>query len=105
MSGNDQIIVFNDEIPDRGDRQIHLQRLPLVAVIEGDVDSVLSASKKQSFPYWIFAHNVDIGALRNAFCDFGPSLSQVVRAINIGLQVVRLMTIDGGVGSFCVKWR
>ena len=39
MRGGDQIVVLDQQVVNRRDRQIQLQGLPAGAIIEGDVDA------------------------------------------------------------------
>src|SRR5260221_13975322 len=59
MSSNNNIVAMNDKIADRSRRQIHLQRLPMITVVPGNIHGALGASKKQSLAFYIFAHRVD----------------------------------------------
>ena len=41
MRGDDQIVVMNPQIPHGGVGEIQLQRLPVIAVVKGNPDTVL----------------------------------------------------------------
>ena len=45
MRRDDQIVFVNREIAHRGCRQIELQRLPMIAIIEGNEDGALGAGE------------------------------------------------------------
>jgi hypothetical protein len=68
--------------------KIELQRLPVVAVIEGDVDGGLRASEEQPAALWILADDVNWGIVGQAACDSLPGLAAIARAIDIRGQAV-----------------
>ncbi len=59
MGGNDQVVVVNPQIAHRSMRQIQLQRLPVIAVVERRPNAIFAAGEEQSLAYRIFAHGVD----------------------------------------------
>ena len=76
------------EIPHRGRGQVELQRRPVIAVVERDPHTRLGAGKEQPFANGIFAHRVDGRVVRQAGGDQLPSLTAIVRAVDVRLQVV-----------------
>src|SRR6185437_12626381 len=73
-----------DQIADRGGGQVLAQRLPVVAVIEGNVDGGFRAGEEQAFLLGVFADDVDpapAGFIAGeAVDDLGPGLAAVVGA-------------------------
>ena len=45
MCGNDQVTVLHHQIVDRTDRQVKLQRLPVVAIVQREIDSQFGPGK------------------------------------------------------------
>ena len=43
MRGDDQVAVFDDQVVDRDGWQVQLQGMPLLAIVEGDVDAGLGS--------------------------------------------------------------
>ena len=64
VRGEDQVLIMDDEIAHGSVRQIKLQRLPVLAVVEGDPDRPLGACEKQAMPHRILAHRIDGSILR-----------------------------------------
>ena len=56
MRSNHQIIAMDREIANRSDRQIQLQGLPVIAVIERNVNSEFGSGEEQPFALRIFAN-------------------------------------------------
>ena len=50
-----EIVLFHGKVVDRNDRQVHLQRLPIVAIVKAHVEAGLCARIEQPFAFWIFA--------------------------------------------------
>ena len=66
MCGDHEIIAVHVDVAHGGDGQALLQRLPMRAIVEGDVDAELRAGIEESRPYRILTHDVDEAAARNA---------------------------------------
>src|SRR5205807_7798399 len=64
VCADDQIIFVNDEITHGHWRQIELQRLPMVSIIEGNEDAKLRACEEQSASLGVFLHGLHVNALR-----------------------------------------
>ena len=77
MSRHDEVVIFHHQIVDRRGRQIHLQRLPMRAVIERNINAELGAGVEQAAAFRIFAHGVDVGAVGDSVGDGGPALAGV----------------------------
>src|ERR1700719_1953833 len=88
---------MNSEVAHRGVGQIKLQRLPVLSVVEGNIDRAFGAGKKQTFARGILAYCVAHSANRNATGDFSPGLAEVASAVNVGAQIVKAKAVDRGV--------
>src|SRR5713226_7535006 len=81
MRGDDEVVAVNDEVAHGGMRQILLQRLPMVAIVERDVDRAFRSGKEQALTNGIFANGVAGAAAGNSICDFLPGFSKVAGAV------------------------
>src|SRR5205085_10630625 len=82
-----------------------LQRLPVVAIIERNIDGALGAGEKQAAAHGILAHGVDSGIVGNSGGDLLPALAAIARAIDVSVEIIEAETIDGGVGGLQVVVR
>ena len=105
MGRNDEIVVFDDQVVNRGDRQVQLQRLPMRAVIKRNEDARLSPRVEQSPSLRIFADSVHVRAIGNSVHNCAPRFPQIGRFENIRLKVVKLMSIHRDVSSVAVVRR
>src|SRR6266446_7134732 len=99
MSSNDNIVMMNYEVADRSRRQIHLQRLPMVAIVPGHIHSAFGSGKQQSLALNIFSHRVDWLIVGQAAYDFLPRFAAVVSAVDIRMQVIEPEAVHRRVGS------
>ena len=88
---------MNREIAHRSMRQIQLQWLPIVSVVEGNVDGAFRAGEEQALARRIFPHHVAGAAIRNTMRDFRPRFPVIARAVNMCAQIVEPERIDRGV--------
>ncbi len=54
------------EIVNRCGRQVELQRLPVRAIVAGEVNASLGAGVEQAFDLRVFAHRAGVGSRGNA---------------------------------------
>ncbi len=66
VRGHYEIILMNGEIANGGDRQIKLQRLPMIAVVERNVSSEFGSGEEQPLAFGIFANRAQEGRSANA---------------------------------------
>ena len=92
------------QIADRRRRHVQAQRLPIVAVVEGDEDGEFGAGEEQAFADRVFADGVD-GSIGQAVDDLLPGGAAIVGAIDVGLEIVQAEAIDGGVDGVVVEVR
>src|SRR5262249_56699615 len=85
------------DVPDRADGQVHLERLPMVAIVEGDVDALLRPGVEKPPALRIFADDVDVAADGNSLSDRRPRLSAVPRAVDVRADVVQAIAVHGGI--------
>ncbi len=91
------------DVANRGHGKIHLQRLPVVAVIEGHRHSALRSGVQQTLADRIFANGVH--GNRQTVGDQLPALSAVVGAVDVRTEIVEAMTIDGHVRRVGIELR
>ena len=84
VRSDDQIVAVNRKIADGSRRQIELQRLPVVAVIERHVDPEFCSGKQQIFFLRIFANAAQKSMRRNAIGNQLPGRTIVASSIEIG---------------------
>src|SRR5258708_15273434 len=105
MRGDDQVFVFHHQIMYRRYRQIELQRLPVIAIVERKVNTQLRPGKKQSFPHSVFANRADISAIRDTVRDLLPRFPEIVRAIDVRTNIIEPVPVYGRVGGFSIEMR
>ena len=105
MGGHDQIVVVNPQIAHGAVREVELQRLPLVPIVERNPHARLRPREEQALAHGIFANGVDRGVVRQAAGDEPPGLTAVVRAVNVRTQIIDAEAANGGIGGFVVKMR
>ena len=103
----DEIAVVDLEVGDRRRRQILLQRLPVLALVERHVRALQRAGVEQSFLLGILAHDVHRLIRRDAVRAVGqqrPVRAVVVRHVEVRLEVVQVHPVHGDVrGSLAVR--
>ena len=102
---DDEVAVPHVDVADRAVGQVELQRLPVIAVVEGDEDAGLGPGVEEAAPDRILAHDVDEAARGNSRGDRAPALAAVARAVDVGRDVVEPVPVDGGVGGVGVEMR
>ena len=77
-------------------RQVHLQRLPVLAIVERHVGAVLGAEIEQPALDRIFAHAMRVAQhrVRDAVRDQFPRCAEISRLVDEGISVVHLMKLD-----------
>ena len=94
---DDQIVVLDRQVAHRRRRQVQLQRLPVVAVVERHEDGELGAREQQSAARRILFDRLHVDARRQTARDRLPRLAAVLRAQRVRLVVGEPMAIDGRV--------
>ncbi len=99
MGSDDQVVSVDRQVAHGGMGKIQLQRLPVIAIVEGYVNGSLAPGEKQAFANGIFAHHVGCGVSRQTFIDFLPGFAKVAGAVNVRVQVIETERIDGRVSG------
>ena len=102
---NYQIVAVDLEVAHRRHRQVELERLPVVSIIERDVHSTLGAGDQKPAAPWILLHRVHVHAGRQTLCDLLPGLAYVARAIDVRLEILELVTVDTRVSRVRIEVR
>ena len=105
VGGDHEIIAVHGQIAHRSDGKIQLQRLPVVALVEGDFDAKLGAGVEELLLLRVFAHCQDELGRFEPRRDGIPALAIVARAIDIGGAVIEAMPLDRGVGDGGIEVR
>src|SRR5581483_8774901 len=96
---DDQVAVVHRQVAYRGRGQVALQRLPGVAIVEGHEDAVLGPRVEQALALGVGAHHAHIVPVRNALGGLAPVLARIMRDVDIGLEIIDLVALDGDVGA------
>jgi hypothetical protein len=86
VRGQHEIVVFDDQIVDRRDRQVDLQRAPVRSVVEGDEDAALGAGIEQAFSLSGLLLQRDERSIGNAGGDAGPRRSVIGGLVDVGAR-------------------
>src|SRR5271165_3595371 len=89
-----EIVSMDGEIANVGGGEIQLQGLPVVAFVEGNVESVFGSGIEQAFAHGIFTDDARDPIGLQARGDFLPGLSSVARAENVRLQILARVEDD-----------
>src|SRR5437764_9259543 len=83
LSGYDQILIalLNREVCDGDVRQVELERLPALAVAEGDVHAEFRSGVEQSAARGVFAYDARESAVGDSGVNLLPGLAVVVRLV------------------------
>ena len=93
----DEVVVFDFEVADGAGGHVEAEGLPVVAVVEGDVDLGFGAGVEEAFAFGIFADGAGGGTVGNAVVDLLPGLTAVVGAEEMRAHVVEAQSVDSGV--------
>src|SRR5438270_6025027 len=105
MRRDDEIVAVELEVAHRCHWHIQLERLPVVAIVERDVDATLSSGHKQAGPHRIFLDDVYVDAGGKPLGDFLPAPPHVARAIDVWIEILELMTIRARVRRALIEMR
>src|SRR5215212_2119405 len=102
---NDEIVAVELEVPHRCDRHVQIERLPRVAVIERHAYRSLAACDEQTSTRRVLTHHVYVRTGRDPGGDTLPGSPLVARSIYVGLEVLKLMSVDTRVRSTRIEMR
>src|SRR5207237_4411234 len=88
VCGNDESVVVYEQVVNRHDRQLLLQRLPVRAVIERGVDSALGASEEQAALFVVRTDDAREFIVRNTINNFRPCFSVIDRFVQVRMEIV-----------------
>src|SRR5580704_3552239 len=86
---------------DRRMRQARLKGLPILSVVERNVERVFRAQVQQTFAHGIFSNAMRITqhAMWNSVCDRCPRLAVIRRLVNERIAIVHLMAVYGDISG------
>src|SRR5258708_7743881 len=105
VRGHYEIIAMNGEIANGGDRQIELQRLPALAIIERNVSSEFGSGEEQPLAFGIFANRAQECGSGYAAGNRLPGSSIVTRSVEVRRLIVEAAAIYRGVGNRRIEMR
>ena len=88
MGRYDQIILMNPQIAHGSVRQVELQRLPVLAVIEGHPHRILRAREQQALAHGIFADRIDGTEVWQADGYQLPAIASIVGAVDVWMHII-----------------
>ena len=94
MRARDEVVVMDHQVAHGARRHVEAERLPMLAVIERDIDLRLASGEEESFPLRILAHDVDGPAVRDAVRDVRPRLPAVFGPVDVRPEVVEPQRVD-----------
>jgi hypothetical protein len=103
MGADYEIGFVHDEITYRSCRHVAAQRLPVGAIVEREVNGVLSSCVEQSFPHRIFPYCVHDIAGRNSVHYLGPCRPTIMRLVDVRTKIIQPQTIDCCVGGIVIE--
>src|SRR6185437_15261850 len=81
------------------------QRLPVIAVVEGDIDGGFGSGVEQTLANGVFAHRVDWSIVGKSGIDLLPRLSTVVGTVDVRVQIVEPETIHCRIDRLVIEVR
>src|SRR5262249_39151554 len=103
VSRYDQVVIVNCQVAHRAGREVQLQRLPLLAIVERYKHSKLRSGEQQPSPSRVFLDRLEIDTHRQPVRYSLPALAAIPRAINVRLIVFKSMPVYRGVRFIHVK--
>src|ERR1700687_5732006 len=96
---------MDHEVANRGRWHIESEWLPLIAVVEGEVDGALGPGEQESSPHRILADRIYYLVAGNPADDLLPAFPSIARPIDVRVQIVELEPVDGGVSGLVIEVR
>ena len=93
------------EIANSGDRQIQLQRLPVIAIVKRYIDAEFGSGEEEAFGLRVFAHGAQECRRSDAVRDQLPGRAIVARSINVRRLIVDAAAIDGCISDSRIEMR
>src|SRR6266498_994934 len=94
-----EIALVDVQIAHRAGGEIEPQRLPMVAVVERNVNAAFGTREQQAATLGVFPYDVHDFIRRYSLYDLLPRLSAVPCAGDVGRQIVEPEAVDSSVGS------
>ena len=103
MRGDDQVVAMDHQVAHGDRREVELERLPVVPVVEGDVHAEFGGRVQQAASGRILPDGVDEVAIAQAGDDGLPVPAPVAGAVELGLAILDPVPIHGDVGGSGVE--
>ena len=105
MRADDEIVVVDLEVAHRRDRQVELERLPRVAIVQGDEGTTFRPAHEKSASVRVFLHRVHVDTRWQSVRDRLPRLPEVAGPEEVGLKILELVPVDARIGNIRVEVR
>ena len=99
VGGDDEVVPVDLDVAHGDPRQVELQGLPALAVVERDVHAELGGGVEQAPPLGVLADRVDEVAVADAGHDRLPAPAAVAGAVDVGPAVLEAVAVHGDVGG------
>ena len=105
MRADDEVVVVDLEVTNGRHRQVELQRLPRVAVVDRDERAALGAAHEQAATLRVFLDGVDVNAGGQAIRDRLPGPAEVARPVDVRVEVLQLVAVHAGIRGVRIEMR
>src|SRR6185503_1410254 len=95
VRGDHEVVILDDDVGDLYVGKVERERVPVGAVVPGDVGTVLRSGVQQAGASRVFAHHVDVVVATHPRDDLRPGAAEVMCSIDVGRPVVVLIILGG----------
>src|SRR5208282_1453037 len=99
VRGDDQVVVVHCEVVDGSLREIHLQRLPVRAVVVRDEDAGFGSRVKKAAVLWVLADHVNVRGVGNSIRQLRPLLAVTGGPVDVRTEIVQAMAVDSDISG------
>ena len=99
LGGSDQVVILNSQVGNGYDRQVHLERLPALTIIERYIHTTLSTSIQQALFLRISPYHAGKVIVWNTISDLGPGFAIVLGLVQVRLVVAHFVLSTGYIGT------
>ena len=97
VGSGDEVVVLDLQIADGACGHVEAEGLPVIAVVEGDVDLGFASGVEEAFAFGVFADGRGGCSVGDAVVNLLPGLAAVMGAEEVRTHVVEAQGVDGGV--------
>src|SRR6185503_7755373 len=103
VCADNNVVIFHNKIADRRRRHVQSQRLPILTVVDREINGLFRSGKKQTFSNRVFANCINDAAFRYAAGYPFPGAAAIVSAVNVRPKVIETKRIHCCVCSIGIK--